>query len=182
MPVNIISASSTQFARPGDTTAYAAGDLIANNTSAASVVPLSFTFRSREPFLQIDRALLRKSSTGVTNPSFRLNLYSAIPVISVSGDNGLMSANTTAATTFIGGLSTSGTLTTHLDGGVSNLLPFCGTSAFPLPLFVDCRSLITGGESVKLYGLLEALAAYAPGNAETFDVTIFARPMAGFGE
>jgi hypothetical protein len=176
MAAHIITASSTQFARPGDTTAYAAGDQISNSTSAASVVPLTFRFRSSEPFLQIDRALLRKSSTGTTNPSFRLNLYSSIPVISVSGDNGLMSANTTAATNFIGGLSNSGTPTTHLDGGVVNLLPFCGTSPFPLPLLVDCRSLVSG-EIVTLYGLLEALAAYAPGNAETFNMTIFARPM-----
>lgn len=176
MATNIIKAASTQFARPGDTTAYAAGDLIANNTSAASVVPLRFRFESSVDFLQIDRALLLKSSTGVTNPSFRLNLYSALPVISVSGDNGLMSANTTAATTHIGGLSTSGVLTTHLDGGVGNLLPFCGTSPFPLPLLVDCRGLVIGG-AVTLFGLLEALAAYAPGNAETFNVTVFARPL-----
>jgi hypothetical protein len=177
----IMSASSTQFARPGDTTAYAAGDQISNNTSAASVVPLSFRFRTSGPYLQIDRALLRKSSTGVTNPSFRLNLYSAIPVISVSGDNGLMSANTTAATTFLGGLSTSGTPTTHLDGGVVNLLPFSGSSPFPLPLLVDVSAIVNDG-NVVLYGLLEALAAYAPGNAETFNVTVFARPLAGFGE
>lgn len=176
MATNIVTASSTQFARPGDTTAYAAGDLIANNTSAASVVPLQFRFASSEPFLQIDRAVIRKSSTGVVNPSFRLNLYSALPVISVSGDNGLMSANTTAATTFIGGLSTTGVLTTHLDGGVGNLLPFFGASPFPFPLMVDCRTLISGG-AVTLFGLLEALAAYTPGNAETFNVTIFARPL-----
>lgn len=172
----IVTASSTQFARPGDTTAYAAGDLIANSVTAASVVPLQFVFGTRAPFLHIDRALLRKSSTGTTNPSFRLNLYSAAPVITVSGDNGLMSANTTAATTFIGGLSISGTPTTHLNGGVMNLLPFAGTSPFPLPLMVDLRAFHAAQAPVVLYGLLEALAAYAPGNAETFNCTIFARP------
>ena len=34
---------SQSFTRPGDTTPYASGDLVANSTTAGSVVPLTFT-------------------------------------------------------------------------------------------------------------------------------------------
>jgi hypothetical protein len=39
MSRNIVSA---RFTRPSDTTAYASGDLVANSTTAGSVVPMSF--------------------------------------------------------------------------------------------------------------------------------------------
>lgn len=176
MPQEIISAASAQFARPGDTTAYADNDLIANSVTAASVVPLVFRFATNARFLQIDRALLRKSSTGVTNPAFRLNLFSALPTIATNGDNSAMSGNTSGAANFIGGLQTSGVVSAFADGSVVNLLPMFGASPFPLPLLLPTNGFINNGELV-LYGLLEAKAAYAPGNAETFNVTLFARPL-----
>src|SRR5688572_29350805 len=39
---SLVAASAT-FNRPADTTAYSIGDLVANNTAAGSVTPLSFT-------------------------------------------------------------------------------------------------------------------------------------------
>jgi len=173
----IMAAAAPQFARPGDTTAYAAFDLIANSTTAASVVPLRFDFKTTSRFLQIDRALFRKSSTGTTNPNFRLNLFSAAPTIATNGDNSIMSGNTTGATTFIGCLQLAGTVTPMVDGCVGNMIPSSHTSLMPHPLLIDAQALLGGGDTVTLYGLLEALAAYAPGNAETFNVTLFARPL-----
>ncbi len=172
---SIVSAAAPQFARPGDTTAYAALDLIANSTTASAVVPLKFVLACSADFLQIDRAIMRKSSTGSTNPNFRLNLFSAIPTFATIGDNSAMSGNTTAATNFIGSL-VAAAMTICADGGIATMFPSSATTLVAQPLLVDVRGMRNNG-SVTLYGLLEALAAYAPGNAETFNVSIFARPM-----
>lgn len=40
---------TANFSRPADNTAYAAGDIIANSTTAASVVPITFTGAAAEP-------------------------------------------------------------------------------------------------------------------------------------
>jgi len=39
--------NTATFTRPGDTNVYASGDLVANNTAAASVVPMSWTTPGR---------------------------------------------------------------------------------------------------------------------------------------
>jgi hypothetical protein len=60
--------SSANFTRPADTTAYASGDLVANSTTAGSVVAMSFasaTFGSGAP-AQIRRVRILTSSTSVT--------------------------------------------------------------------------------------------------------------------
>ena len=86
MQVNNISAS---FTRPANTTAYAAGALVANSTTAASVVPMSFALgNSFGPGqFRMMRYRLFKSGTGVTNATFRLHLYEAPPTVS-NGDGG----------------------------------------------------------------------------------------------
>jgi hypothetical protein len=64
------------FTRPADTTTYASGDLVANNTTAGSVVPLTFTAvtRSAGDSVRIERARINTSNALLTNASFRLHL------------------------------------------------------------------------------------------------------------
>ena len=76
--------SSASFTRPGDTTAYASGDLVANSTTAGSVVtPVVPVSRSRRvpsaEQLRVDRIKLLKSTVTTTNASFRVHLYKAAP-------------------------------------------------------------------------------------------------------
>ncbi len=80
--------------RPNDTTAYAVGDLVANSTTAGSVVPLSFPLGNSYGIGQfrINRARLAKSGTGVTNATFRVHLYAASPS-PANGDNGAWSTD-----------------------------------------------------------------------------------------
>src|SRR6185503_21341848 len=80
--------NSVRFTRPGDTTAYASGDLVANSVTAGSVVPLAFTNIGNGPYrtVQIRRVRISKSTTGVTNAQFRVHLFNALPAVT-SGDN-----------------------------------------------------------------------------------------------
>src|SRR6266566_5156773 len=94
MAFSIVVAQAS-FNRPADTNAYSSGDLVANSTTAASVVPLSFTaaLTSGGSFI-IRRARLMKSDLSVINAKFVLHLYGADPSASsgiATGDNGAWS-------------------------------------------------------------------------------------------
>jgi hypothetical protein len=88
---------SASFMRPNDTTAYASGDLVANSTTAGSVVPMSFPLggNSMPGTTRVARVRLSKSGTTATNASFRVHLYGASPVVA-NGDNGAWSTDQAA--------------------------------------------------------------------------------------
>lgn len=152
---NYITAAYT-FTRPSDTTAYADTDLVANSTTAGSVTPMSWVLPYASTYA-IKGLLLRKSSTTATNASFRLHLYSALPV-PTNGDNGTWL--TTQVANYVG------------NSGTVAMLGFsdgCGVNAiFSAPLV--CGTL---GTTRTIYGLLEAKAAYTPTSAETFSAQLF---------
>jgi len=72
----IVSANVT---RPADTTAYASGDLVANNTTSTSVVPMSFAIGRGASGSALTgmlrRMRLRKTGNSITNAQFRLHLW-----------------------------------------------------------------------------------------------------------
>jgi hypothetical protein len=151
---------SATFTRPNDTTAYGAADLVANSTTAASVVPLSWLTTGSRPFV-ISRILLRKSTASVTNAAFRIHIFSGLPTIATTGDNAAFATVVTGATTWLG--SFDGTMAAAMaDGAAVNCLP-TGNYARR-----DCI-----GAPGTLYGLVEALGAYAPGAQEIFTITLF---------
>src|SRR6476646_2848263 len=86
--INNLSAGLT---RPNDTTAYAAGDLVANATTAGAVVPLQIELGNiaavGHGMTRITRARLTKSGTSPTNANFRIHLYEAA-FVPQNGDNG----------------------------------------------------------------------------------------------
>jgi hypothetical protein len=154
-----INNPSATFTRPADTTAYASGDLVANSTTAGSVTPMSFQLgNSFGPgCFRLTRARISKSGTSTTNANFRLHLYASSPV-PANGDNGAWS--TTKAADWLGNID------------VTSMLAFtdgcCGTGSAAAGSELYIR--LTAGSIV--YGLLEAKAAYTPGNAEVFTVTL----------
>ena len=145
------------FTRPADATTYASGDLVANNTTAGSVTPMEFTVaRVAGGSGMIRRARVRKTSTGVTGASFRLHLYLSAPTPQ-NGDNGVWSTN--KAADYVGALDVT-VDRAFTDGAAGNGIPTNGAEInFDLP----------DGQT-KLYGLLEARGAYAPGSGETITV------------
>lgn len=153
-----VLATAAQMTRPADTTAYALGDLVANSTTAGSVVPLPFTVaRLPAGSGMIRRARLRKSGTSITNASFRLHLYSASPTPS-NGDNGAWLTNQVA--NYIGSFDITMDKV-FTDGASGNGLPTIGS---------EINFSLASGQVV--YGLLEARAAYTPVSAETFDLAL----------
>lgn len=156
---------SANFTRPADTTAYAAGDLVANSTSSGSVVPLSFTnaVRSAGDCVRIERVRIEKSGTSLTNASFRLHLFEASPTPTV-GDNGVFNNAGVLASNnvlnYVGAFPVTMT-NSGSDGATGFGVPATGAG-------VTCSP--TSGTT--LYGFLEATAAYTPANAEVFYVVI----------
>lgn len=157
--MKIIEVTSNTITRPNDSTDYADTDLVANSTTAGSVTP--FTFRL--PYgrgLKLWKANLLKSSTLATNTSFRLHLYKDSPTCS-NGDNG---AWLTTVSGYQGFITLSGTATTFSDDHLSTGT-FITSSVFaPMLLVADVDQ--------RIYGLLEAKAAYDPTALETFTATL----------
>lgn len=156
---------SVSFTRPANTTAYAAGDLVANDTTAGSVAALTFTnaVRTAGDCVRIDRARVAKTGTTLTNASFRLHLFETIPVPSV-GDNAAFNSSGALSTT--GGLVYVGSIAVTMDiggsdGGSGRGVPSTGSAMTICP---------TSGTSI--FGLLEATAAYTPASGETFTVIL----------
>ncbi|GIK48032.1 MAG: hypothetical protein BroJett013_07290 [Alphaproteobacteria bacterium] len=145
---------SASFTRPGDTTQYAAGDLVANSTTAGSVEQMEWEFENE---IWLRRVRIHKSGAATTNASFRLWLHSDSAVTFANGDNGALSLTGLAIGDVIDGFAV--TLAAGATGvgalGSANY----ERGAYRLPK--------------NVYGFLEAAAGYTPGNAEVFSVTLF---------
>lgn len=145
---------SANFTRPGDTAPYSSGDLVANSTTAGSVVPMQFSVgRIAAGSGMIRRIRLRKSGTSITNASFRLHLYASSPTPS-NGDN--VAWLTDGVAGYVGSLDVTCDKA-FTDGASGNGTPTTGS---------EINFLLSSG--LVYYGLLEARGAYTPANAEVF--------------
>lgn len=145
--------SSQTITRPGNTTAYQDTDLVANSATAGSVTP--FVWEANNMAEQrIVSAIVTKSTATTTNGSFRLWLFSETKAVT-NGDNSAIAPTT--MTGFLGTLSGSTTL--------------AGTAGARTALAVDVQGEIWPNCG-KIWGLLEAKAAYGPGSEETFSIEL----------
>lgn len=154
------------FTRPTDTTQYTSGDLIANSTSAGSVVPLNFvniTPTPNQPFSVIG-ARFKKSTTSLTTASFRLHLFHTLPVPSV-GDNAAF--NSTGAL----GLANMAGYIGYIDA-TFDLSATADASARGVPTSPGSAAIVAVSLTGGLWGLLEARSAYTPGNAEVITISV----------
>lgn len=149
---DIVIRPSSNFTRPSDTTAYAANDLMANSTTAGSVVPLSWTVTlSNAGNFIVRRAQMLSTGKSITNAGFALYLYTVTPTIA-NGDNAAFS--TTLANLFC---VMPITLT---DIGTDD------ASGFGIPnIGSDCNAVTAGGTKI-IYGLLKVIQPYTPTSAE----------------
>lgn len=148
---------SATFTRPADTTAYASGDLVANSTTAGSVVPMSFTaLPSLNYGGRVKAAKVAFSDTVLTNASFRLHLYNASPV-PTNGDNAAWLTSLVA--NYLGFVDV--TVDKAMSDGAAGRAAAIASTGDGLNF-----------QSTTLYALLEARAAYTPTSAEVFVVTL----------
>jgi hypothetical protein len=160
------SVAAATLTRPANTTAYAAGGLLANNTVAGSVVPIAFPNLAVAPgdAIAVTGARVRKSATSLTNAQVRLHLFSVQPTPSV-GDGAAF--NSSGALGLAGLTGYLGYMDITFDTSAT-----AGASGRGVPTNPAVDKIITAPPSGGLWGLLEARGAYTPGNAETFDVSI----------
>ncbi len=152
----LVRGSATPFTRPGDTTPYSLGDLVANNTTAGSVVALSITNAARVSggAFMIRKLAVVKSGTGVSLAAFRVHVFTTAPVVT-NGDNAAYL--TTLKASWIGAFDVT-VDQVFGDGAKGNGVPSYGN---------EVSGVATG---TTIYFLIEARAGYTPANAETFGV------------
>jgi hypothetical protein len=150
---------SATFTRPADTTTYAAGDLVANSTTAASVAAMSWVTAGSQAYW-IPGFKLFKTGTGLTGASFRLHVYTAAPTVTTAGDNSAYGSNVAGNANWIADYDLT-MVTKHNDGCAGLMVPTEGV------IKLDYQS-----DPTTLYGLLEATGAYAPTSGETFTLWI----------
>lgn len=139
-----------EFARPGDTTTYAANDVVGNG----SVVTFQNVGAEEGGSGYITNVRLVKSTATITNAVFRLWLYSEAPTpIADNAPFTLLWVNRAKRLGYVDlACTTEGTGSDSASAFVTNLnLKF-----------------MCGAASRNLWGVLEAKQAYAPGASEVF--------------
>lgn len=150
------------FTRPGDTTAYASGDLVANSVTAGSVVAIPLSAGSRNGGTgMIRRVRLTKSGTSLTNASFRVHFYKTDPALATGISNGDNGAWLTKDSTWLGAVDIT-VATAFSDAAKGVGVPNNGTE-----INYDCAATAS-----TIYALIEARAGYTPGNAEVFTLAV----------
>lgn len=159
--------ASAAFTRPADTTAYTAGDRVADATAAAAVLEFTSVARATGEAVRIERVRLRKTGTSLTNASFRVHLFRTLPTVSVS-DNGVFNASNVLALADIAGYV--GSVDVTMDKAAT-----IGARGVGVPTTgsgITCEAAGATGHTTSLWAVIEALAAYTPASAETFTVTL----------
>lgn len=149
---------SYSFTRPSDTTAYTSGDLVANSTTAASVVPMSWNLGGSGGRLL--GVALENNRTTITNGTFSIHFYGTSPVATAptAGDNGAI------ATVQAKGLGILALTILVTSNDVGRTIIHAGETGFVYPWALPYPIV---------YGLIEAKAAYTPASAEVFTCELF---------
>jgi hypothetical protein len=162
---------SDNFTRPADTTAYASGDLVANNTTAGSVTPLSWSIhRSPSGSIRINRVKIKKSGTSVTNATFRVHLYAIAPTVT-NGDNGAWNSIEAGYLGFVDVVVDKA----FSDGASGHGLPILSSLCYQLDVKLPGTSDLASAK--KIYGLVEARGAYTPVSGEVITVALEIEPQ-----
>jgi hypothetical protein len=156
--------NAASFTRPANTTAYVTGQLVANSTTAGSVVPLAIPVGGQTGFInmRLTRVRLTKSGTSATNANFTVHLYAVSPTCA-NGDGAAFSTNQSA--NWLGSISVS-SMQAFTDGCTGTGSFAAGSEAFLK------TSNVSGQSQQFIYALLQAQAAYTPVSGEAFTLTL----------
>jgi len=159
--VAVVQPANATFTRPADTTAYAVGDLIANNTTAGSVTRMSFTGASlggSNGTGRITDLILSKSGTAAAR--IRAHFLKTDHAVT-NGDNGALVLTSLDIDNYLGYMDVSFTGTDDGVGSGGNLV--AKSYDLPVPYSIS-------GDTI--YCVLEALTAWTPTSSGTFDARI----------
>lgn len=148
---------SLAFTRPANTTQYAVGDLLANNVTAGSVVPIALD-AARYPGGNgvITAVSLTKSGAVLTDAAFRVHLFTQAPIVS-NGDNGVFAVTNGIAKGYLGSVDV--TMIAALGDGARGR--------------TEAKILFDTEKPAKgIFALIELLDTYTPVSAESFTLAL----------
>ncbi len=156
-----IRRASAEMTRPADTTAYTAGDVVSNSTTATAPITLSSATRVAGGNGYIVRAALTTNKKSIT-PRFRVHFFTAAPT--VAADNAAYSELYADASKRLGYIDLPA-MTTATDSTNSDMArTFNDTARLPI---------VAAAGSADLYAVLETLDAFTPASGQKFTLTIF---------
>jgi len=149
------------FNRPADTTPYSIGDVVANSTTAGSVVPIPIAAaRKNAGTGRILRARLSKTSATIGS-IFRVHFFKTAPT-STAGDNAAFaSAVTGVAALHLGYVDIT------MDQAFSDGAKGIGVAAVGSFITFDAAA-----GTQNIFALIEARTAYTPTSGETFTLAV----------
>lgn len=148
-----VKSNLATFTRPADTTAYAAGDLVANSTTANQVAAISQTWGNLNGSLA--RIRLSTTNATITNGNFNLWFFRVDPsLLPTNGDNDALAGLSfvTYGLIHVAPINLYASMSGHGGWGEATYDP----NLIHVPAQVYC--------------LLEARAAYTPASGEIFSV------------
>ena len=146
------------YTRPADTVTYAAGDVVANSTSAATILTFSNMARAVGLGGMIQHAVLIDSAAQTLKPDLELYLFDTAPAM--QNDNVAWAPSDAEMETCIGRIDfATGSFKT---AGANGMIQVSGVS---MPF--QCTASVTA-----IYGILVARNAYVPISAEKFTVRL----------
>lgn len=157
--------AQANFTRPNDTTAYTAGDVIADSTTAPTIITLTGAVKTDGESAMILSATLISSANQATKLDARLWLFDTAPS-SYGVDNAAFTPTDAELRTLLGVIAfpdeawIAGDSTSGAGGNA-----LCNAQAIWLPI----KALSDGN---AIYGVLTAASAYTPVAQERFDLRI----------
>lgn len=157
----LLRSARATFTRPSDATPYDANDAVANSTSAPAALTFAALARENAGTGYIVAAEVSHEKTGVT-PHLRLHLFNTSPT--AINDNSAL-ALTYAVVTLASYLG-------YIDFEAMNSA--AGSDYSKAQNITIRLPFVTGAASTALYGLLQTLDAFTPGNAKGVTVKLWA--------
>lgn len=152
----------TNFTRPANTTAYAAGDAVTDSTSAPTALTFTGCSNSDGGSGLIVDAILQDSANQSTKGQFELWLFTDSPT--PDNDNEVFTPTDAENRTLIGVIEFSSALVGDATSGAGGNCVYV-VKGLNLPFRCD-------SDDRELYGLLVVRNAYTPVSAERFDIAL----------
>lgn len=148
------------FTRPADTTAYAAGDVVCNSTSAPVIMQFNVASKEAGALGIIQQAILIDSESVATKPDLELWLFDT--TITMDNDNAAFTPTDAELLTLVGVIPF---LTSTFKVGTASGNSICQVDNLGIPF-----NTLVGDNT--LYGVLVVRNAYVPVSGETFTVRL----------
>jgi hypothetical protein len=150
---------TSSFTRPADTTAYAAGDVVNNSTTAPTVLTMAGVGRRNGGSGEIVRISLTTNNATVTNGTFRVYIFNATHA--TQNDNAAWTALHANRAALVG----------YVDLAILSVDSASGTAAVSKDDDVRMPFVCAAGDD-DLYVEVVATGAYTPASAQVFQVQL----------